>query len=232
MNRKKVNKTTKKIRRQNANNLSKASSDNLYRQAIMPLAIERKLNYVDSTTARNNPGGNFLITGIRINDLYDPDPAILTGSISGFKEILQFYKNFRADYCHIDVTISNQENFPLLWGLYFTQENILGSIPTAAAALNVLENGYTTGARQLSAKGGMDRDTQDIKIRLYDLVGNKELYEGSPSYTGTVSTSPAISLWCFLIVVSGTGASLNNGFVFNSKYCYTTKFFNRITLNA
>lgn len=227
-----VRKQKKSNGRQNAVDTSKASSVQLNRQSIMPLTLDRKLSYVDSTTARNNPGGSYLITGIRINDLYDPDPAILTGSISGFKEIMQFYKNYRAIHNEVEVTITNQENFPIIWGLYFSQDNILGLIPTAAAALNVLENGYTTGARTISSKGGMDRDTQVCHIPLSDLVGNSALYVGDTQYTGTISTSPAISLWCFLIIVSGTGAVLNNGIVFNSKYTYKTRFFNRITLNG
>jgi hypothetical protein len=196
----------------------------------MPFSLMREISYVDSTTARNNPGNNFLITGIRINDPYDPDPAILSGGVSGFESIMQFYRNFRVISNTVDVTISNLETFPIIWGLYFTQDNILSSIPNAASALNVLENGYTTGARTISGKGGLDRDTQVCKIPLKDLVGNNSLYAGDTNYTGAISTSPAISLWCFLIVVSGTGATLNQGFVFNNKYCYNTKFFNRITV--
>jgi len=226
------NKQKKRNNRQNVVSLSKASSESLHRDAIMPFSIMREISYVDSTTARNNPGGSYLITGIRINDPYDPDPAILSGSISGFKELMQFYNNYRVVSNTVDVTIANQESFPIIWGLVFSQTNILGSIATAAQALNVLENGYTTGARTISSKGGLDRDTQVCKIPLKDLVGNAQLYSGDVNYTGTVSSSPATSLWCFLVVVSGTGAVLANGYVFNSKYTYNTKFFNRVLLNA
>jgi len=226
------NKQKKPNNQLNVVGTSKANSVSLHRDAIMPFSIMREISYVDSTVARNNPGNSYLVTGIRINDPYDPDPAILSGSISGFKELMQFYNNYRVVSNTVDVTIANQESFPLIWGLVFSQTNILSLISTSAAALNVLENGYSTGARTISGKGGLDRDTQVCKIPLKDLVGNAQLYSGDTQYTGTVTSSPAISLWCFLIVVSGSGAALTNGFVFNSKYTYNTKFFNRILLNA
>lgn len=227
-----LNKQKKRNGRQNAVSTSKASSDSLHRDNIMPFSITREISYVDSTTARNNPGNSYLITGIRINDPYDPDPAVLSGSISGFKELMQFYQNYRVLSNTVDVTITNRESFPIIWGLVFSPINILGLIGTASQALNVLENGYTTGARTISGAGGMDRDTQVCKVPLKDLVGNAQLYSGDTNYTGTVTTSPAISLWCFVVVVSGTGAALTNGFVFNSKYTYNTKFYNRVLLNA
>lgn len=227
-----VRKQKKRNTRQNGVSKSKASSDSLHRDNIMPFSIMREISYVDSTVARNNPGNSFLVTGIRINDPYDPDPAILSGSISGFKELMQFYQNYRVVSNTVDVTITNQENFPIIWGLVFSPINIIGVISTSAQALNVLENGYTTGARTISSKGGLDRDTQVCKVPLKDLVGNAQLYAGDTNYTGTVTSSPPLSLWCFVIAVSGTGGPLTNGFIFNSKYTYNTKFFNRVLLNA
>ena len=57
----------------------------------MPSRKFATLKYLDGSTVRNNPGGSFLVYSMRINDLYDPDPAILSGSVSNFKEMMQFY---------------------------------------------------------------------------------------------------------------------------------------------
>ena len=81
---------------------------------IMPAHIRRKLRYVDSAYVRNNPGNNFLIYSFRVNDLYDPDPLILSGSLSGFKELMQFYAQYRVLRITAAVTIVNIETFPLM----------------------------------------------------------------------------------------------------------------------
>lgn len=211
---------------------SSANSTVLHRQTIMPLKFKSNLTYVDSSMVRNNPGNSYLVWGMRLNDLFDPDPAILSGSISGFKELMQFYSRYRVNANHVEVAVSNLEAFPLVWGLVFTDINVLGTIPTAAAALNLLENGYTTGARILSAKGGQDRDTQVVNINLPELVGNPTVYLGDLDYTGTISTSPVISLWCFVVIVSSTGAVLSNGVTNQSKFTYKSSFFDRNILLA
>jgi hypothetical protein len=175
----------------NGSQRSTVNSSLLQQQAILPLTMTTSLQYVDNAIVRNNPGNSFLVWGMRINDLYDPDPAILSGSISGFTEIMAFYNQYRATSNHIEVTISNNEDFPITWGLCFTNVNVLGTISTAAQALNLLENGYTTGSRAISSKYGMDRDRQVLDVDLASLVGNRVLYEGSQNYTGTITTSPA-----------------------------------------
>jgi len=227
-----LKKPSKRTNKKNGSYRSTVSSSSLNPSTIMPFSIDRKLSYVDSTIARNNPGGSYLVYGIRINDLYDPDPLILSGSITGFKELMQFYTRYRVHHNEIEVSLSNLETFPIAWGLCFGQQNIIGTIGSAAQALNVLENGFTTGARILSGKGGQDRDRVVCKINLKDLVGNKTAFEGDLDYTGTINTSPAISLWCFVVVVSTTGASLTNGVSALSKFTYSSHLFDRVELNA
>ena len=82
----------------------------------MPPRIKRMLRYCDSTYVRNNPGGNFLVYSFRINDLYDPDPIILSGSVSGFKELMQFYSYYRVLSVNIGVHITNNETFSIMYG--------------------------------------------------------------------------------------------------------------------
>jgi len=218
--------------KKNGKSTTTVNSSLLHQQAILPLTMTTSLQYVDSAITRNNPGNSFLVWGMRINDLYDPDPAILSGSISGYGELMAFYSTYRCISNHVEVTICNNEDFPITWGLVFTDINVLGTISTSAQALNLLENGYTTGSRAISSKYGMDRDRQVLDIDLATLVGNRSLYEGTLNYTGSTATSPAISLWCFVIVVSGTGAALTQGVSATSKFTYRTKFFDRKILLA
>ena len=133
------------------------------RDDITPVRFVRsKLYYNDGSTVRNNPGGNYLVYSMRINDLYDPDPAILTGSVSNFKEMMQFYSYYKVEYSDIEWTLINLENFPLSCGIVFSQSNLTGVISSLADAQNALENDFTTGVRTVSAKGGIDKTTFTI----------------------------------------------------------------------
>ena len=78
--------------------------------------------YRDNSYTRNNPGNNFLVYSLRINDLYDPDPLVLSGSISGFKEMMQFYQYYRVKFFSAAIQLFNNEAFPLMYGAVFFSE--------------------------------------------------------------------------------------------------------------
>lgn len=230
-----INKTNKKKRTgtsKNGTKTSKTNSSALHDHNIMPFSLERNLSYVDSIGVRNNAGGTYYVYATRVNDLYDPDPLILTGSISGFKEIMEFYSNFRVNSVEVDITVSNLETFPITWGLIFSQINLVGSIASSSQAINVLENGLTTGSRMISAKGGIDKDHVKVKVPLVNLVGNSSLYKGDQNYIGSGAASPVRGLFVNFVLVAPTSVNLTNGVATMLKLTYGSSFFNRIPLNA
>lgn len=225
----------RKPRNRNKKNVpikSTTNSSSLHNNIIMPYSSDKKLSYIDGFGVRNNAGQGYLVYALRINDLFDPDPLLLSGSVTGFKEIMQFYQNYRVHHTELDMTISNLESFPISWGVCFSQVNLVGSIGSAAQAINALENGLTTGSRIISAKGGLDRDTVVCKIPLVDLVGDKTTFLGDRNYLGTISSSPNIPLYLNVIVVSPTAGFLVNGVGTMLKLTFSSHFFNRTLLNA
>jgi len=197
----------------------------------MPPELYRKLSYQDSSFVRNNPGNNFLVFSIRINDVFDPDPLILSGSISGFKEIMQFYNNFRCRDFHLDIELANNETFPIIWGVYIGPQNVVSAVGNRDQALSVLENGLTSGTRMISAKGGIDKQSYKCSVPIATVVGDKTLYEGESGYVGTISSSPSNLLYLNVVLVSTAGV-LGNGVAVDAKYTYGTHFFNRNLLLA
>jgi len=199
-----------------------------YSTSIMPAEKRAKLYYVDGSTVRNNPGGNFLVYSMRINDLYDPDPAILSGSVSNFKEMMQFYSYYKVHHTDITWTLINLESFPLSCGIVFSQLNLTGTITSAADAQNSLENDFTTGVRTVSSKGGIDKTTFQItKFDIHKLLGNKQQYEGDVNYSGLGLSTPSIPLWANFIVWSPTGAVLGNGYANSTKLQFYSHFYGR-----
>lgn len=201
-------------------------------QDIMPSRIVRTLNYVDSAYVRNNPGNNFLVYSMRINDVYDPDPLILSGSVSGFKEIMQFYTQYRVLHLNVNFRIFNNEAFALLYGAVFSQSNLTGTIASRDDAINALENDFSTRSRILSAKGGLDHEDINFNIAPFRLLGDKKQYMASNEYAGQGLATPAIPLWLNFIVASPTGAALTNGYTTSTVLTFTTEFFGRTNLRA
>jgi len=186
---------------------------------VMPPRHLATFKYVDSSYVRNNPGNNYLVYSFRINDLYDPDPLILSGSISGFKEMMQFYAYYRVIKFSANINISNNEVFDLLYGAVFSQTNLTGVISSRDDAINALENNYCKGPFLLSEKGGMDRGTMVLRINPANLLGVPRQYFGTNDYAGSGLATPPIPLWLNFIVCTPTGAAMANG------YTTTTKFF-------
>lgn len=227
----------------NRNNKNKDKSQNgpsrqvglyvpLHPDDIMPPRIERRLNYIDSTYNRSNSGANYLVYALRVNDLFDPDPLILTGSVSGFKEIMQFYSTYRTIQNKVHLKISNNENFPLLYGYVFTQTSLVGVVGNRDDAINALENDFSTRGRLLAAKGGIDTDEIESTLNMSLLLGSRQQYMAEVGYTGQGINSPAIPLFLNLIIASPSATNLSNGVTTALTLQYHSEFFGRLNIRA
>lgn len=221
-----------KPRKTNTNKEEGSFHIKLRPQDIMPPRLQRTLNYIDSAYVRNNPGNNFLVYSFRINDLYDPDPLILSGSVSGFKEIMQFYSYYRVLKTSVSFKIYNNENFAIIYGAIFSQQNLTGTLTTRDDAINALENDFSTRARLLSGKGGMDHEDINFEIQPWLLLGDKKQYDAEQSYAGLGLATPSIPLWLNFIVASPTGAALANGYTNSTTISMHSEFFGRTNLRA
>ena len=210
----------------------KQTKTNVSLYTIMPPRIKRMLRYCDSTYVRNNPGGNFLVYSFRINDLYDPDPIILSGSVSGFKELMQFYSYYRVLSVNIGVHITNNETFSIMYGGVFSQTNLTGVISSRDDAINALESTLSSRVRVLSAKGGMDRGFLNMKISPATILGDRRQYFAESNYSGAGLATPTVPLWFNMIVASPTGTALANGYTNSTTITFNAEFFGLINVRA
>lgn len=227
-NKRKQNKTKPTSR----NRRRRGARTNESSKMIMPRHIRRTLRYVDSAYVRNNPGNNFLVYSFRINDLYDPDPAILSGSLSGFKEIMQFYNTYRVLAINLNVIIVNLESIPIMYGVCFTTQNLTGVISTRDDAINALENHFSTKAKILSGKGGIDRASLSRHVMIHNIVGDKKQYLADIDYTGQGLATPNRPVWMNMIVTTTTGAALTLGYATTTNITFDSEFFGLINLRA
>jgi len=170
---------------------------------------------------------------MRINDLYDPDPAILSGSVSNFKELMQFYSYYRVLYTQIVWNVVNLETFPLSCGIVFSQTNLTGVISSLQDALNAFENDYSQPIRTISGVNGMNRTTFKVpKLDLATLLGAKKQYKSEISYSGLGLATPAIPLWANFIVLAPTGQVLANGYTNNTTLYLDSEFYGRLNVRS
>ena len=199
---------------------------------IMPPRHKAILLYVDNSYVRNNPGSNYLVYSFRINDLNDPDPLILSGGVSGFKEMMQFYLYYRVLSVRLEIDISNNEAFDIMYGGVFSQQNLTGTISSRDDAANALENNYAKGPFLLSEKTGMDRGKLRLSIRPSSLLGVPKQYYADTNYSGIGLATPAIPLWVNFIVFTPTGSPMVNGYSNATKITFQTEFFGRTNIRA
>lgn len=237
MNYSKNTKTTSLNKKKNNNNKKTNNRQNRLIRGerpglIMPPRHIASFVFVDGSYVRNNPGNNYLVYSFRINDLNDPDPLILSGSVSGFKEMMQFYANYRVLNFSAQIDISNNETFDLLYGAVFSQTNLTGVIANRDDAINALENNFAKGPFIVSAAGGMDRASRTFKITPASLLGDRQQYKADIDYSGLGLNTPAKPLWLNFIVCSPTGAALTNGYTNSTKLFMRAEFFGRLNLRA
>jgi len=158
------------------------------RTDVVPYSSTKWLNYVDSTLVRNNAGSNYLVFYMRLNSAYDPDPLLLSGSLSGFSEWAAFYQYYRVEKVQISWGVVNKEAFPVKVGFLATAAPV--PISGQLAAINTLENGEAQGPATVSQAGGQDRA---MLIRTYDLAkiwGNTAQYRADDNWGAVTNTNP------------------------------------------
>jgi len=156
-----------------------------------------------------------------MNSVYDPDPSLGSGSISGFAEWAAMYRYYRVIGFGYDVTISNMETFPVAVGVVPASESI-----SSATAHNLAELPYAKSSL-LSGKGGLDKVRFSGYHPLADLVGESTLFY-SDNYASAVTTNPA-SLLYFSTWANCDGAhTLGNGVFQMTKYYYSVIFYKKV----
>jgi hypothetical protein len=198
----------------------------------MPPRVKKSFTYNDPLYVRNNSGANYLVYAFRCNDLYDPDPLLLSGSLSGFKEMMAFYNYYRVLNSHIVLHVTNNESFPVLVGIVYSTNSLVGVIGSRDDAINALENDFSTRPILLAAKGGIDNETISVSLRPWLLLGNKAQYLAEAGYTGTVVTSPSIPLYAHVIIASPNTTNLSNGVTTALNLGFDAEFFSRTNLRA
>jgi hypothetical protein len=198
-----------------------------------PMIIEHQktvtLSYADNTNVRNNIGASYLFYQLRSNGLYDPDPLLLSGGISGFTEYGGFYRKYRVESVEVEWTISNNESFPVIIVFGAANSNLATVVTSSNDVLDLAENPYGV-IKELSAAGGQDRITIRSKISLAQLVGQSEYYNDI-NYAGFLGSAPAnpALLTYLLFGAVATKSTFSNGIASMIRLKFKVQLYDRQT---
>jgi len=189
---------------------------------INPDAIIVDLVYIDTTFSRTNNASPFLSYRMRMNSIYDPDPALGSGAIPGYTMWSNQYTSYRVLKFSYDVEVINKEAFPI---------DVI-SCPTItdvglnyASSSDLLGNPYAN-SHALSMLGGMDRCKFRGSIDQGQFSGSANQYLGDDAYGSGVGTNPSSMLFFNIAAVSSVNFT-TAGIFTKGKYTYTTLFTRR-----
>jgi hypothetical protein len=152
------------------------------------------LIYNDNSVPRNNIGSSYLYFAQRGNGLFDPDPLLLTGSISGFAEWGAFYRQYIVESVTIKWIVCNKEAFPVTVVCAPSNVSLATVITTHQSAVNLGENKLST-VRNLSMASGQDRTIIIKNINWSRYIANPIQYLAGTfsGFGGFAPSNPTVS---------------------------------------
>jgi hypothetical protein len=152
------------------------------------------------------------------NNLYDPDPSLLTSAVAGYADNMDFYFYCLPVDLHTKCVVSNREAFPVKVALLFSIQQADLLFSSAQNIIDLAENPISTDWTQLSAVGGQDRATLSLRVNLGRANGNEFEYNGNAAtYSCQPTSAPPFPMFVSLLVwatsnftSAGVGVSWQN----------------------
>lgn len=188
------------------------------------------LAYQDGNTSRLSSGNPWNYFAMRANSVYDPDPLLASGGISGFSEWGAFYRTYRVLDVEIRWTVANVTgNQPI--SVFALLSSVATPATTYAGLVNLSENSMATPVRTISQVGGMDRTTITARWSLWKLMGQQQLTDTSyTGFLGTGASNPAIIINIYFCAYTQT--ALTNPIFSDLKIYFKVQLTDRQTLSG
>jgi len=184
------------------------------------------LRYVDGTDVRQFPAQNYGVWSMKLNDVYDPDPLLGTGGITGYAELIAFYSTWLVTACQLDcVFVSNEPALAVKIAVLVTPLAITASLTSKALCLDAIERWGAIWTTELGETTGMCRAVMPKTVVLPERVVGDNAYYHAGTYNGATTTSPSSTVYVNFILTCASAAALTNGVNYKGIFSYRVKFF-------
>lgn len=188
------------------------------------------MKYVDEQIGKSNAGNQYIYWRMKMGDIFDPNPLIATGSISGFSELAALYRRYLVTSLTVTLDVVNNEAFPVVVAIAPSDIDLATVITSGALALNLAE--YPLAKKVLlSAAGGQNRGRLTMTINLGRFVGQPTAYRGSLDYSALTNTSPATNTY-FNVAAASASNFTAAGITQYAQYKYRVHWSQRQTPQA
>lgn len=180
---------------------------------VVPDTLRTHLMFKDQELSRfNAAGAQFSVFYLRLNNLFDPDPLLGTGSVSGFTELCALYTKYRVLSCEIDWEVGNFGAAPIF--LYYYPSVTLTIPASVIGAISQAETPYATPVHLVAPVNSAPNIVRFPKrnVVLSRLFGNPIEYYANEDYVGTATSSPAgptTSLYLIFVAYSSVTWAYN-----------------------
>jgi len=215
-----VNNTSSKSRRNWRKNAPKTNLNGASpfpgTSLFAPKSMDVTLAYNDNTQSRFATASTFAFFRMRANSVFDPDPLLATGGISGFLEWGSLYRKYLVTDVHVEWILSNLNAHPVNVVFCASTVDLAAAVASANAVSDLGELNFSV-VRNLSAAGGQDRATISKTINLAKLHGRFQQYLTDDDYSGFAGTGPTnpaqmlflnFGAWSNLPLTSGIDCTL------------------------
>lgn len=198
----------------------------------MPSDVIVTLRYADPTLTRMAAALQWGYFQLRINNLYDPDPLVGGGSVTGFVDWCGLYRKYRVLAAELVWEVSNLNTSPVSVYIYQGTDTVVPT--TLDGTINLSENPRSTRVLTLAPQGG-GRSTGTLRCRfnIGRSYGSTREYIANENFVGEGGSAPAgpgTNLFALLSAYSNT--NLTNGIYSNLRVHYTVNFFDRYSVTA
>ncbi len=176
----------------------------------------------------SNAGSAYAGKMMYSNNLYDPDPALLTSSVAGYAENMKFYSYCLPIDVKVKVTCCNYEVFPVKVCLISTVNQTDTYFSSTQNIIDLGENAQSTNWTQLSAGGGQDRAILTLKTNFGRANGNEFEYNGNAqTYSCQPTAGPPYPMFVSLLIWSAAGNLTASGVNVSWQMTWTTRLWAR-----
>jgi hypothetical protein len=200
---------------------------------ITPREVYTTMRYVDPTVTRFASANTWNVFSMRINDVWDPDPTLGSGSVSGLVEWCQFYQKWRTERIHLDWEVFNLNSQPVSVFICLMADST--AIPAGFnTAVNFSENTWASIVKTVGpVNSGNNKASFSMSCKLSQLYGNEAEFVAEFGFIGNGTASPSSpGKKLFASFIAYSSGALTNGVYSRLRLMYHTKFWDRLPLLA
>jgi hypothetical protein len=220
-------------RRRNRKNVKGRSEMSLRKKAGTTITHANERRYIADTTrwigeyvdlsTRNNVGANALSWRYRGNSAYDPDPALFSGSLSGYSEFASLYTRYLCDTLNYEISFKNNENFEVTCSVFYSAYDLGINIPRPVELSNMEQYSKMCVLNPVGDPKSESKLSGLLSGK--KVIGHNYIYSDE-TYASAVTTNPS-KLWFLNLCATPTEPTnvFVHGLTMNVKVGFRVHFF-------